>query len=253
VRLAQVLTNLLNNAAKYTDRSGQIALGARRENGQAVITVRDNGRGIAPDMLPYIFDLFMQASTGAGHPHGGLGVGLTLVRSLVELHGGSVEARSAGLRCGSEFTVRLPLVVPAAGAAEAVPSRGESGPVRRVLIVDDNRDAADSLGVVLALHGMETQTAYDGESALEALDEFRPSVILLDLGMPGMDGYEVAQRVRQHPRARRATLIALTGWGQERDRQRSESVGINHHLVKPVDIDALRQLLSSLPAESAAA
>jgi CheY-like chemotaxis protein len=137
--------------------------------------------------------------------------------------------------------------------AEPAPAARESGQVRRILVVDDNRDAADSLGVVLALHGMETRTAHDGFAALEALDEFRPSVILLDLGLPGIDGYEVAQRVRQHPHGRRATIIALTGWGQERDRQRSAAVGFDHHLVKPVDTEALRQLLANLPAETAAA
>jgi CheY-like chemotaxis protein len=175
------------------------------------------------------------------------------VRSLVELHGGTVSAHSAGLLRGSEFTVRLPLAMSAEDRAEPAPAARESGQVRRILVVDDNRDAADSLGVVLALHGMETRTAHDGFAALEALDEFRPSVILLDLGLPGIDGYEVAQRVRQHPHGRRATIIALTGWGQERDRQRSAAVGFDHHLVKPVDTEALRQLLANLPAETAAA
>jgi two-component system CheB/CheR fusion protein len=253
IRLAQVLTNLLNNAAKYTDRNGQILVTARRDGGDAVVTVRDNGRGIAADMLPRIFDLFTQASSGRAHPHGGLGIGLTLVRSLVELHAGTVTAHSAGLLRGSEFTVRLPLQASPADRVEPTPVAREPSLTRRILVVDDNRDAADSLGVVLALHGMEARTAHDGYAALEALDEFRPSVILLDLGLPGIDGYEVAQRVRQHPHGRHATIIALTGWGQERDRRRSADVGMDHHLVKPVDIEALRQLLATLPAEPAAA
>jgi CheY-like chemotaxis protein len=248
-----VLTNLLNNAAKYTDRNGQILVTARRDGGDAVVTVRDNGRGIAADMLPRIFDLFTQASSGRAHPHGGLGIGLTLVRSLVELHAGTVTAHSAGLLRGSEFTVRLPLQASPADRVEPTPVAREPSLTRRILVVDDNRDAADSLGVVLALHGMEARTAHDGYAALEALDEFRPSVILLDLGLPGIDGYEVAQRVRQHPHGRRATIIALTGWGQERDRRRSADAGMDHHLVKPVDIEALRQLLATLPAEPAAA
>jgi PAS domain S-box-containing protein len=253
VRLAQVLTNLLNNAAKYTDKGGIIALTARREGEHAVISVRDNGRGIAAEMLPRIFDLFTQALPRHVHAQGGLGIGLTLVRSLVELHGGTVQARSEGHRRGSEFVVRLPLEATDRGAAAASPAAGALGSARRVLVVDDNRDAADSLGVVLALHGIESRTAHDGRSALEALEDFRPSVILLDLAMPGMDGYEVAQRVRQHPRGRHVVIVALTGWGQERDRLRSQGVGIDHHLVKPVDIEALRQLLASLPAVTEAA
>lgn len=254
VRLAQVITNLLNNAAKYTDKGGRIWLAARREGPSAVISVRDNGRGIPATMLPRVFDLFAQASGGYNRAQGGLGIGLTLVRSLVQLHGGIVEARSQGEGLGSEFIVQLPLE--AIVQAEGTP--GPSGSTdadrtRRILIVDDNRDAADSLGVLLTLLGTETRTAYDGRTALEALDEFRPSVILLDLGMPGMDGCEVARRTRQHPYGRHATLVALTGWSQERDRHESHEAGIDHHLVKPVDLDELRLLLAGLPppAESA--
>ena len=243
VRLAQVVTNLLNNAAKYTDSGGHIWLAARREGTNAVISVRDNGRGIRPDILPRVFDLFAQTTGGHDHSHGGLGIGLTLVRSLVELHGGSVEAHSEGPRRGSEFVVRLPLAASATAAPES-PAAGEGMPSRRVVVVDDNRDAADSLGVLLTLLGLETRTAHDGRAALEALDEFRPSVMLLDLGMPGMDGYELAQRVRQHPHGRHVTLVALTGWGLERDRKRSAEVGIDHHLVKPVDVEVLRKLLA---------
>ena len=249
VRLAQVVTNLLNNAAKFTNRGGCIWLAARRESECVVISVRDNGCGISADMLPRVFDLFTQAAGNRGHPHGGLGIGLTLVRSLVDLHGGSVEARSEGPGRGSEFIVRLPLR--SAPEIVALPQGGdETVPSRRVLIVDDNRDAADSLGVLLTLHGVETRTAHNGVTALEVLEEFRPAIILLDLGMPGMDGYELARRVRQHPHGRHVTLVALTGWGQERDRRRTAGAGITHHLVKPVDLVVLRQLLSDTPEKA---
>jgi CheY-like chemotaxis protein len=169
------------------------------------------------------------------------------VRSLVELHGGSVEARSDGLRRGSEFIIRLPLAGAARAAAGAAVESAHRDSRNRVLVVDDNRDAAESLGVLLALLGIETMTAHSGPVALEALDEFQPSVILLDLGMPGMDGYEVAQRVRQHPLGRRVTLVALTGWGLQVDKQKSQDVGFDHHLVKPVDVEVLKQVLDSLP------
>jgi PAS domain S-box-containing protein len=247
MRLAQVITNLLNNAARYTDKGGLIQLSARREGEEAVVSVRDNGRGISADMLPRVFDLFTQAAPNRQYSHGSLGIGLTIVRSLVELHGGRVEARSEGPRRGSEFIVRLPLAGTARTAAGAAPEPGPRSHRNRVLVVDDNRDAAESLGVLLALLGIETMTAHSGPAALEALDEFRPSVILLDLGMPGMDGYEVAQRVRQHPFGRRVTLVALTGWGLQVDRQKSEDVGFDHHLVKPVDVEVLRQVLDSIP------
>ncbi|HEU4516496.1 MAG TPA: ATP-binding protein, partial [Steroidobacteraceae bacterium] len=247
MRLAQAVTNLLNNAARYTDKGGRIQVSALRQGDEAVVSVRDNGRGISADMLPRVFDLFTQAAPNRHYAHGSLGIGLTIVRSLVELHGGRVEAHSEGARRGSEFIVRLPL----AGTAGAVVSNGAE-PVQRllhnrVLVVDDNRDAAESLGVLLALLGVETRTAHDGPAALMALDDFQPSVILLDLGMPGMNGYEVAQRVRQHPLGRRITLVALTGWGLQVDKQKSEDVGFDHHLVKPVDLDVLRQVLDSLP------
>jgi len=247
MRLAQVITNLLNNAAKYTDRGGRILLTARREGSAAVILVRDNGRGISAEMLPRVFDLFAQAAPGHDYSRGGLGIGLTLVRNLVDLHGGSVEARSEGAGRGSEFIVRLPLELAAAGLAESVPAASGGFSSRRVLVVDDNRDAADSLGVLLTLLGVETRTAHDGTAALEALDEFEPSVVLLDLAMPVMDGYEVAQRMRQHPHGRHVTLVAVTGWSLDRDRLRSAAYGFDRHLVKPVDLDVLRKLLADLP------
>jgi PAS domain S-box-containing protein len=247
MRLAQVITNLLNNAARYTDKGGLIQVSAWRDGDTAVVSVRDNGKGISAEMLPRVFDLFTQAAPNRQYAHGSLGIGLTIVRSLVELHGGSVEARSDGLRRGSEFIVRLPLAGTARAAASAVVEPAHRDSRNRVLVVDDNRDAAESLGVLLALLGIETMTAHSGPVALEALDEFQPSVILLDLGMPGMDGYEVAQRVRQHPLGRRVTLVALTGWGLQVDKQKSQDVGFDHHLVKPVDLEVLRQVLDSLP------
>jgi len=246
VRLAQAITNLLNNAAKFTDAEGHIRIAARREGGNVVISVRDNGGGISRELLPRVFDLFAQAP-GHRHGKGGLGIGLTLVRSMVELHGGTVEARSEGPRHGSEFILRLPLEgVGPVPSREPVAAAAEV-PSRRVLVVDDNRDGADSLGVLLALLGVEARTAHDGTAALVALDEFRPSAILLDIGMPGMDGYEVAQRVRQHPYGRDVILVALTGFGQERDRQLAVEAGFDHHLVKPLDFQALRELLTRLP------
>jgi two-component system CheB/CheR fusion protein len=247
VRLAQVVANLLNNAAKYTDRGGHIRVRARREGSSAVISVRDNGRGIAADVLPKVFDLFTQSNGNLDRSRGGLGIGLTLVRQLVELHGGTVEAHSDGIGHGSEFIVRLPAAADMrpthAGTLRAAPDVA----CRRILVVDDNRDAAESLGMLLALLGMETRTAHGSVAALDALDEFRPSVMLLDIGMPGMDGLELARRMRQHPFGRNVTLVALTGWGQERDRRRTRDAGIDHHLVKPVDLDALRSLLANLP------
>jgi CheY-like chemotaxis protein len=214
--------------------------------------VRDDGHGIAPDLLPKVFDLFAQAP-GHRHAQGGLGIGLTLVRSMVELHGGTVQARSAGPHKGAEFIIRLPREGADAQPSPAPDADGADVPPRRVLVVDNNPDAADSLGVLLALLGVESRTAHDGVSALEALDEFQPSAILLDLGMPGMDGYEVAQRVRQHPRGRDVALVALTGWSHERDRRRATETGFDHFVIKPLDFEVLRQLLARLPSPAARA
>ena len=248
VRLAQVLANLLNNAAKYTNEGGQVWLTARREGPRAVVSVRDSGMGIPAEMLPKVFDLFTQVDRTYGHAQGGLGIGLTLVRNLIEMHGGSVEARSDGPRRGSEFIVRLPLASARPGSRDR--DSGKTQPVavspRRILVVDDNSDAADSLGMLLRFLGADVHTAYDGPAALEALQTYRPTVMLLDVGLPGMDGFEVARRARQRPEGQDVTLIALTGWGQEEDRRRSKEAGIDHHLVKPVDIAVLEQLLASL-------
>jgi two-component system CheB/CheR fusion protein len=247
-RLTQVVQNLLNNAAKYTDPGGHIRLTLRREGDDAVLRVRDNGVGIPADVLPRIFDLFAQADHTLDRSHGGLGVGLTLVRKLIELHDGTVAAVSAGKGHGSEFSVRLPLlateVKPAAPAPPAEPAA--PGPARRILVVDDNRDAATSLATLLGLLGNETRLAHDGPAALETAHLFRPEVVFLDIGLPGMDGYEVARQLRARPELSGVVLAALTGWGQEEDRRRALEAGFHHHLTKPADPAVLQQLLASL-------
>ena len=247
VRLAQVLANLLNNSAKYTDPGGQIWLSAHREGEGVMISVRDSGMGIPQDMLPRIFDLFMQVDRHADRAHGGLGIGLTLVKSLVEMHGGTVAAHSAGVGQGSEFIIRLPLAAGhRAAGRQGSPSRTNVLAPRRVLVVDDNRDAAKSLGMLLKLLGADVQVVFGGPEALEAIAAHKPAVVLLDIGMPGMDGYEVARRVREQPELSDVTLIALTGWGQDEDRRRTHAAGFNYHLIKPADVRALETLLLSL-------
>jgi two-component system CheB/CheR fusion protein len=246
--MAQVLSNLLNNAAKYTDEGGEIALSARREGPEVFIRVRDNGTGIAPELLPHIFEMFTQADQTLSRSRGGLGIGLTLVRSLVEMHNGRVSAHSAGPGLGSEFTVRLPVPVDApieptpddSPPADAIPRLSR----RRILVVDDKRSSADSLGVLLHALGQDVEMAYDGPTALEMIRDRRPDLVLLDIGLPGMDGYEVARRCRQDADTRRITLVAMTGYGKEEDRRRSREAGFNAHLVKPVDLEDLQVLLT---------
>jgi signal transduction histidine kinase len=248
MRLAQVFSNLLNNAAKYTDAGGRIAIAARREGHAAVVTVSDNGVGIPADALPRVFEMFAQVDAGDSRAQTGLGIGLTIVRSLVEMHGGSVVATSAGPGRGSEFVVRLPLADrPRERASSGARTAPADRTLPRVLLVDDNHDAADTLGALLQMLGAEVQVVYDGPSALDAIAAFRPSVVVLDLGMPGMDGYEVARRVREH-HPKLPVLIALTGWGQERDRQLTAAAGFEHHLVKPVGLDTLKTVLASVPS-----
>ncbi|MGH8728786.1 MAG: PAS domain S-box protein [Burkholderiales bacterium] len=250
VRLAQVFGNLLNNAAKYTEKSGKIWIDAKLAGEDLTVSVRDTGVGVAAEMLPRVFDLFMQANQNRAQ--GGLGIGLSLVRSLVKLHGGSVEAKSEGEGKGSEFIVRLP--VAAARLHEfAHTAEYAAKPIspRRILVVDDNRDAADSLGMLLRFTGADAHVVYDGRAALEALDIYQPGIVLLDIGMPGMDGIEVARRIRCHPEFKNVTIIALTGWGQEQDRRLTRAAGFDHHLIKPADINALEALLASLEKRSA--
>jgi PAS domain S-box-containing protein len=244
VRLTQVIANLLTNAAKYTPRGGHVSLRAAGVDGQAVVTVRDDGIGIEPHLLERIFDLFVQGDTSVARSQGGLGIGLTLVRSLVEMHGGSVQAHSDGPGRGSEMVVRLPL------APRRTPERPASDvvsppqpPRRRILVVDDNVDAAESLGMLLALGGHTVRVAHDGAAALRAAGDELPEVVLLDVGMPGMDGYEVARQLRRLPGGDGVLIAALTGWGQDEDRRRTAEAGFDVHLVKPVEPDALRRLL----------
>ena len=246
-RLAQVFGNLLNNSCKYTRPEGTVSLSAERVGDEVVVTVKDNGAGIPPDQLDSIFDMFMQVDGTSERSQGGLGIGLTLVKRLTEMHGGSIEAHSAGEGQGSEFIVRLPVLKRPAVAAQSGPdAASESRPERRVLIVDDNRDSADSLAMLMQITGNKTYMAHDGVEAVEAAEKYRPEVVLLDIGLPGMNGHEVCRCVREQPWGKDIIVIALTGWGQEDDRRKSEEAGFNGHLVKPVDYDKLLELLSSL-------
>ncbi|HUR55866.1 MAG TPA: ATP-binding protein [Gemmataceae bacterium] len=248
VRLAQVFLNLLNNAAKYTKRGGHIWLTAVREGSDAVVSVRDDGVGIPGDMLARIFDMFTQVERSLEQSQGGLGIGLTLVRRLVDLHDGSIEARSNGPDEGSEFVVRLPLIQP---PLEPPPKSDGAGAKAlsgcRILVVDDNRDSAESLGMLLALRGNDIRTAHDGLEALDAAEAFRPVLVLLDIGLPKLNGYDVARRLRQQPWAKGVTLVALTGWGQDEDRRRSREAGFDFHIVKPVELAALEKMLAGVP------
>jgi PAS domain S-box-containing protein len=248
VRLAQVFFNLLDNAAKYTDRGGRIWVTAERQDREAVVSVRDTGIGIRAEMLPKVFEPFTQIDHSLERAHSGLGIGLTLVRRLVEMHGGTVAAHSDGPGLGSEFVVRLPVAARPAErtAAEEPHGRREGATGRRVLVVDDNCDSALSLALLLQLTGNEVHTAHDGEAAVAAASELRPDVILLDIGMPKLNGYDAARRIREQAWAADVILVAITGWGQEEDRRRSSEAGFDHHLVKPIDLDALHALLASL-------
>jgi signal transduction histidine kinase len=249
VRLVQALGNVLGNAAKYTHSGGRIALSARRRNRDVEITVSDNGMGIAPEVLPRIFDLFTQMDERTERSPSGLGIGLALVRRLVEMHGGTVAASSAGAGLGSEFIIRLPVSIERAdelddAAALATAARPpEAGVRRRILVADDNLDALESLATLLSLDGHEVYRARDGAEAFELAQQQRPEVALLDIGMPRADGYEVARRIRCEAWGHGITLVALTGWGQESDRRRSEEAGFDVHLTKPVDPKVVSDLL----------
>ena len=258
VRLTQVLTNLLDNAVQYTPRCGQIWLTVQRAETAVEITVRDNGQGISAELLPKLFNFFVQPNRAPTRHDAGLGVGLGLVKRLVELHGGQILARSDGTGQGSEFTVRLPGLAAARAlpreaaavtstAAGASGGRGQGGgaapaAIRRILVVDDNVDSAMSLTLLLQSMGYETDSAHDGAEALEVAERFAPDMVLLDIGLPRLNGYEVARRLRQRA-ARPPLLVALTGWGQEEDRERAKLAGFDHHLVKPVDMGRLEEIL----------
>lgn len=246
VRLAQVFANLLINAAKYTDPGGEIELEACEQPGAVSVRVRDNGIGISADMMPRLFTLFAQSP--AGSKQEGLGVGLSLVRGLVALHGGAVEARSTGTGHGSEFTVRLPLGTVATPRAPVAPAERsfEAAPPMKILVVDDSRDAADICATLLELSGHRVKTAYSGRRALEVAEEFHPQLFLLDIGLPDIDGYQLARSIRAMPWGQSAHLVAITGWGQDEDRRRAAEVGFDHHLTKPVAAEALDRLLRSL-------
>jgi PAS domain S-box-containing protein len=249
VRLTQVLANLLNNAAKYTDAGGSIELAARRDGLDVEIAVRDNGIGIPPGHLPEVFDMFTQAHRAAGRGQGGLGIGLAMVRSLVQMHGGTVEAKSPGAGRGSEFIVRLPLADAHDAAADGETAAG-TAPLagQRILVVDDNQDAADTLAMLLEADGARARAVYDGAAALAALPGLRPHTVLLDLGMPDMDGFEVARRIRADAACSGVRIVALTGWGQERDRERTRGAGFDFHLTKPVDLAVLHAWLGTCRA-----
>jgi PAS domain S-box-containing protein len=246
-RLEQVVGNILTNAAKYTDRGGRIWLSAALDDHHAVVKIKDTGAGIAPELLPDIFDLFKQAERTLDRSEGGLGVGLTLVKSLVELHSGAVTAHSDGLGHGCEFTVELPVIKGPSSNDQASHEAAETTTASlRVLVVDDNMDTADTLTLLLQLDEYEVATANDGIKALKLASTFHPDVILLDLGLPGVDGYEVAKQVRQQPGLEKVVLVAMTGYGQESDRERTHQAGFDFHLVKPTDPTKVQQLLAML-------
>jgi signal transduction histidine kinase len=242
-RLAQVVSNLLNNAAKYTPPGGAIVLRVLREDEQAVLSVSDTGVGIPTEAIAKVFEMFAQVPSSAGRPQGGLGIGLSLVQSLVALHGGSVAAASGGAGQGSTFTVRLPLADAVQHAApEAIQPAKPAGQLR-VLVVDDNRDAAESLGVLLEMEGHAARIAHTGHEALAAAPDFAPDIVFLDIGLPDLSGYEVARQLRNTPAGEQALLVALTGWGTEEDRQRTRDAGFDRHLTKPAEITAVEELL----------
>jgi PAS domain S-box-containing protein len=247
VRLAQVLANLLNNAAAYTPPGGRIEVLVRAGNGEVAISVRDNGMGMSGEDLASLFSMFRRGDAARNHPSG-FGIGLALSRRLAEMHGGTIDAASDGAGKGAEFTLRLPLVVPQAGAQLPAPpgAQADGASPRRVLVVDDNRDAADSLGLLLRTLGAEVRVAHGGAEALAAFDAHEPSIVVLDVGMPDMSGYDVAREIRSRPLPRRPHLVALTGWGQEDDRRRAREAGFDAHLVKPAELGALEALLASI-------
>jgi len=248
VRLAQVFSNLLINAAKYTDPGGRIQLRARQEQATVLVSVGDNGIGISAELLPRVFSMFFQSDEALGRAEGGLGVGLSLVKGLVALHGGSIEARSEGPGKGSEFIVRFPAGAPRPESLDAdAETECPSADVGiKILVVDDNRDAADTCAMLLEASGHHVQTAYTGRQALELARTFHPHTLLLDIGLPDIDGYKLARQIRGTPWGRSALLIAVTGWGQEEDRLRAVEAGFDQHLVKPISAEMVESVLQSV-------
>ncbi len=252
IRLAQVFANLLNNSAKYTNPGGTIDVMLTRDGDHAVVSVKDSGVGIPNEMLKEIFQMFIQVDHSLERSQSGLGLGLTVVKRLVEMHGGTVEARSEGLGQGSEFIVRLPVLTPQIDPPEPAAPEDESLGLtgRRVLVVDDNRDGADTLSMLLNILGHETRKAYDGHEALAAAEEFRPQIVMLDIGLPKLNGFEVCRKIREEEWGQNVIMVALTGWGQTEDRQKSKDAGFDEHLVKPLDYAALTNLLAKLESST---
>nr|WP_240761809.1 response regulator [Nitrosococcus wardiae] len=244
-RLAQVISNLLQNACKYTEKGGRIWLAAKRAGSDVVVSVKDTGIGISPEHLSQLFEMFSQMESSFQRSQGGLGIGLSLVKGLVEMHGGTVEARSEGFGKGSEFIVRLPVIpVPQAPLSESGDD-SKAAAAHRILLADDHMGCAESLALLLRLHGNEVEMAHDGFEAVEAAERYRPSVVLLDIGMPKLNGYEACRRIREQAWGKDMVIVAMTGWGQEEDRRRSKEAGFNGHLLKPVDYAALEEFLAS--------
>ena len=246
-RLEQVVVNLLTNATKYTEEEGHIWLTIQQEGDECVLRVRDTGVGITPALLPLIFDMFTQAERSLDRSQGGLGIGLALVRRLTELHGGKVNVDSE-LGQGSEFIVRLPVALPDAPPLSSTVNETAQPSIRplRVLLVDDNVDTVLSFSMLIEAHGHDVRTAHDGLAAVQAAIDYRPDVALLDIGLPGLNGYEVAKRIRQHSNLENVVLVALTGYGQDSDREASRQAGFNHHLVKPALLEQLQQVLTTV-------
>jgi CheY-like chemotaxis protein len=251
-RLFQAVINLIGNASKYTPEGGRIVVSVKSESGIVVLRVEDNGIGIPPELLPRVFDLFVQGESSLARTEGGLGIGLTLTRRLIELQGGSVAASSGGRGKGSEFIVRLPLAAERDVAQAQVSDAAEAAPAsrRRLLVVDDNRDFATMLTALFEIMGHDVRTAYDGPAAISLAADYRPDAVFLDIGLPGMSGYEVARKLRDSPALVRTTLIAFTGYGQDDDRRRVREAGFDHHLVKPADAAQLAKIIDSLPVRA---
>jgi CheY-like chemotaxis protein len=245
-RLVQAVANLLANAIKFTERGGRVKLSASGVDGQARIVVEDSGIGIPPAMLARIFEMFTQLQDFRDRTQGGLGIGLTLARRLVELHGGTIEAFSEGTGCGSRFVIQLPLLEAATQQAARASAGSRSSPTRRVLIAEDNVDAAEMMRVMLGLYGHEVRVAADGAEAVAVARTFRPHIAFIDIGMPRLDGYEVADRIRRMD-GPPIVLVALTGWGQDEDKRRSREAGFDHHLTKPPEPDVVQRLIAACP------